>query len=59
MVTKWSGASVTKDTIRRIIDRVVAEMAEWQTRPRRMGLSSILVIILLVALILFVVRRAR
>ncbi|MTG91019.1 IS256 family transposase [Cellulosimicrobium composti] len=27
------GASVSKDTVSRITDKVVAEMAEWQTRP--------------------------
>ena len=31
------GATVSKDTISRITDKVVAEMTEWQTRPLDRG----------------------
>ena len=34
------GAKVTKDTISRITDNVLAEMAEWQEPPPRPGLPG-------------------
>ena len=34
------GAEVSKDTISRITDRVLGEMAEWQNRPLDRALSG-------------------